>query len=98
MKFKYIGNHDQITQHEITFKRNEPVEIGGRKIKFRKSVRTATGRVFEDRYIDVEQKLAGNPDFEEVIEFDGNEIIPKKRGPKPKVKHGNQAGYQEQSS
>ena len=91
MKFKYIGNHPQITQHEITFERNQPVDVTGKKLKYNYYHHGHN----EERTILVADKLKGNPDFEEVIEVNGNEFLPKKRGPKPKVKDGNETGYQE---
>lgn len=78
--FKYIGDHDQIVQHDITFVRDHPVDVTGKKIKYRKRVATMNGVVMEDRFIVIDDKLRGNRDFEECLMHDGNEIIPKKRG------------------
>ena len=98
MKYKYIGDHNQIVQHEVLFERNKPVDVTGKFLERKKKVFDARGNsTTKIIKISVEEKLKGNPDFEEVIEIDGNEFIPKKRGPKPKVKHGNQADDQKQS-
>ena len=98
MKYKYIGDHEKITQHEVTFYRNEPVDVTGKFLERKKKVFDARGNsTTKITKISVEEKLRGNPDFEEVFEYEGNEIIPKQRKkPGPKPKHGNQADDQKQ--
>ena len=66
-KFKYIGNHPEISQHGFTFKRDEPVEVDGKALTFKKKVFLPGGKT-ERREITItlEDKLTGNPDFQRV--------------------------------
>lgn len=83
-KFKYIGNHPEITQHDVTFKQGEPVDVSNKVLTFR----TMDNGKKVERKIKVEDKLRGNPAFEEVFE----EV--KRRGRPP---NGNKGTDQKQS-
>lgn len=99
--FKYIGDHAEIVMYDLTFRRNDPVDVEGKVLRFKKSVAVSGGRrELRDVVITVESKLAGNPAFEKVeeinvpedVEFE--EVKPKRRGRPP---NGNKSRNTKQS-
>ena len=76
MKFKYIGDHKEITQHGFTFPQGVPVEVGDAVLKVSKG----TGKLRRQIVTKVEDKLKGNPHYEAVEE----EVEVKRKPGRPK--------------
>jgi hypothetical protein len=64
MKFKYIGNHESISQFGFTFPRNVPVDVGGAVL----TINRGAGKNKHTISVMVADKLIGNPHFEQVVE------------------------------
>ena len=78
-KFKYIGDHDEIMQHDIVFKRGEAVEVTDNQVI---RVKKGVGKLSHIVVTKISTKLRGNSHFEEVLEVEQ----PKEQPPEPEKK------------